>query len=93
MKNLFYRVKKEEELLSVSAKFSTPAAIIAADNNLKKEPSEGDILFIRRVEGKFYRVKPEDTVISIAKEFSVKEEEILLKNNIPYVFAGETIII
>ena len=93
MENLFYRVKKDENLLSVSAKFSVPAGVIAADNNLKSEPTEGDILFIRRVHGKLYKVKPEDTVFSIAKEFNVSAEEILNKNEIPYVFAGETIII
>lgn len=93
MENLFYRVKKDENLLSVSAKFSVPAGIIAADNNLKTEPAEGDILLIRRIDGKLYKIKPEDTLCSIAKDFNVSEETILNKNEIPYVFAGEIIII
>ena len=93
MENLFYRVKNEDTLLKISAKFSVPAGVIAADNDLKKEPAEGDILYISQVEGKAYMVKPEDTVYTIAEKFGVSPEEILLKNKIPYVFAGETIII
>ena len=93
MNNLFYRVKNEDTLLKISAKFSVPAGVIAADNDLKKEPAEGDILYISQVEGKAYMVKPEDTVYTIAEKFGVSPEEILLKNKIPYVFAGETIII
>ena len=93
MKNLFYRVKTGDDLLSVSAKFSVPAGIIVADNALKKELTEGDVLFLRRSGGKFYTVKPEDTLESVAEKFGVSPENILEKNKIPYGFAGETIII
>lgn len=91
MKNLYYRVQKKDTLLSVSAKLSVPASVIVADNLLKKEIEEGDILFIRKSEGKLYTVKPEDSVLSIADQFGVSETELLEKNNIPYVFAGEII--
>lgn len=93
MENLFYRVKGGDTLLSVSAKFTIPASVIIADNNLKSEIAEGDILYLRKTEGRVYLVKPSDTISEIAKSFNVKEEEILEKNKIPYVFAGETIII
>ena len=91
MKNLYYRVKKNDTLLTVSAKFYVPAAIIVADNLLNSEPNEGDILFIRKIEGRLYSVRPEDSAFSIAQRFGVSQTELLEKNKIPYVFAGEII--
>ena len=91
MKNLYYRVQKKDTLLSISAKLSVPASVIVADNELKKEVEEGDILFIRQCEGKLYTVEPEDTARSIAEKFGLTESELLEKNKIPYVFAGEII--
>ena len=91
MKNLYYRVAKNDTLLSVSAKFSVPASVIAAENCLKTELLEGDIIFIRNSGGRLYTVKPEDTAASIAQKFGYTEEQLLEKNKIPYVFAGEII--
>ena len=93
MKNLFYRVKKDEDLLSISERFSVPPTVISNDNKLKKEPEEGDILFIRKVEGIIYKINPEDSIFLIAEKFGTTEERILEKNKTPYVVAGETIII
>lgn len=93
MKNLFYRVKEGDDLFKISAKFNLPPTIIVAENRLKSEPKEGDVLYLKIPDGTAYMVKPEDTAVSIAQKFGTTEEELLEKNKIPYVFAGEILII
>lgn len=93
MKNLFYRVQQGDDLFKISTMFNIPTALIVAENNLKQEPEEGDILYIQVPDGNIYRVKPNDTALSIANNFGITESELLEKNKIPYVFVGEILII
>ena len=93
MKNFFYRVKNQDTVLSLSQEFSVPVGIIIAENNLIKEISEGDILYICTPIGTPYTVMPTDTAKSIAKKFNLTEEELLLKNKSPYFFYGEIIYV
>jgi spore germination protein YaaH len=93
MEKFFYRVGEGETLCSIAQKFCIPPTKIIADNNLKREILEGDILYIERVTDRLYVVTPSDTLSSISQRFNVPAEKILLDNNIPYIFYGLTIAI
>lgn len=86
----FYRVKKDDTLLSVSVKLKVPFTVIIADNNLFREIEEGDLLYIKR-EGVFYTAQLGDTFESIASRFYTTVDEIKRKNRIEYLFYGLTL--
>ena len=86
----FYRVKKDDTLLSVSVKLKVPFTVIIADNNLFREIEEGDLLYIKK-EGRFYTVALGDTFESIASRFYTTVDEIKRKNRIEYLFYGLTL--
>lgn len=87
----FYRVQKNDTVLSVSEKFKVPVSKIIKDNELNSEIREGDIIYIES--GKTaYTVLATDTVESICLKFGVNRDDFVKKNG-EYVFFGETVII
>ena len=94
MRKFFYRVTDGDDIMSIAARFGVSAFSLVADNELIKEPSEGDVLFVYVREGTRYKITPYDSLKSISEKFSVTPFEIRSKNgNIPYVFYGTEIII
>lgn len=91
MENFFYRVSKNDTVLSVALKFCLPPLVIIKENSLTSEICEGDILYIKRISGTPYVVQPFDSAKSVAKKFGVSEEELLEKNGVPYLFYGLTV--
>lgn len=89
MEKIFYRVKPNDALLKIANDFEVCILDLILDNNLVREVSAGDVLFINRTEKRTYAVKPSDTIESIAKKFQTTKENILIKNRpLPYVFYG-----
>ena len=68
MKKFFYRVKKNDSLLSLSEKFSIPFSKIITDNDLKAEVSEGDIIYLEsNFTAQVYTVTPMDAILNPQK--------------------------
>ncbi len=88
MKKFYYRVQKDDSVLSISNKFNLCVFTIIENNNLKGEIEAGDILYIQSQSDSLYTVKPCDTIYSICKKFNKKEEELLQENNVDYIFCG-----
>ena len=88
MKKFFYRVREKEGALSVAKRFNLPVTALIKDNNLTRDVSEGDILFICERPYKAYAVRPFDTINSVAEKFGVSAEEIAKINGTDYVFYG-----
>ena len=90
MAKFFYRVEKGDSLISVCSKLKLPPLKIIQTNNLKKEISQGDLLYIETPPPNaiLYSVKPFDTAKKIAKTFGVTEKYLLEKNGVNYVFYG-----
>ena len=53
----FYRVKRGQKLKDIAQAFSCPERLIASQNKLTEEVSEGQIVFIPQVEGNLYTVR------------------------------------
>lgn len=88
MKKFFYRVQKEDTIMSLSVKFNVCAFEIIEKNCLKKEIESGDILCIESQDEPLYLVKPQDTLLSLSKKFNKEQDLILKENNLPYLFCG-----
>ena len=90
MAKFFYRVDKDETLISVCNKFNLPPLKIIKLNNLKKEIEQGDLLYVESFPDNaiLYKVQPLDTVEKIARKFGVDKNELLQKNGVPYIFYG-----
>lgn len=89
MKKFFYRVQKEDTVLSVSEKFSVPFNKIITDNSLKEEVTEGYILYIEADEKKrLYTVSVKDVISDAAELNGKSKEKVLEENGIPYLFFG-----
>lgn len=93
MKKFFYRVCKDETVISIAARFNVPPIVIVNSNALRGEVSEGDVLFIEETGGKIYDVQPFDTLDEVAERFNVPPEEIARANGVDYLFYGLKIII
>ncbi|MBP5466286.1 MAG: LysM peptidoglycan-binding domain-containing protein [Clostridia bacterium] len=93
MENFFYRVVKGDSIAALSSRFNLPQTLIIKDNNLSREVSEGDVVFIRAQAGRTYRVQPFDTVESVAARFNVDAETLAETNGVDYLFYGLTLII
>lgn len=91
MKKIFFRVDKEDSLLSLSIKFNVPPIEIINYNGLKREIECGDVVVIPVKEGVFYTVGVGEDENSIAKKFNVDKERLLQTNGVPYLFYGLTI--
>ena len=88
MENFFYRVENGDTVFSISDRFSVPPTTIIKTNNLKSEVSEGDLLYIQKINGCLYRVKPFETAFSVAQKFGTTEQKILQDNGVEYLFYG-----
>ena len=88
MEKFFYRVERGDTLFSIAERFLTPAVSIITLNNLKKEPCDGDLLYIERDNCSLYRVQPFDTLESVSKKFCVSEQSLREKNGVEYLFYG-----
>ena len=77
-----------DSALSVSQKFSLPVTTLIKLNNLSKEISEGDLLYIETSERTLYRVKPFETAKMVGEKFNIPPEKILSDNGVPYLFYG-----
>lgn len=88
MKKIFYRVLKNDGVLSIANKFNMPVSLLIAKNNLKKEVEAGDMLYIESEKDALYTVKPSDTLSSLSEKFNVSQSQILLENGLPYLFYG-----
>jgi LysM repeat protein len=93
MKKFFYRVEKGDTVTFIAQKFLTPVSLIIFDNNLKKEVLEGDLLVIKKRNGKLYRVAAVESIEDIAKKFLVSCRDILEYNKTPIVYFGQEILI
>ncbi len=87
MKKFFYRVQTEDSLNSIAQKFNAPIGRLIFNNNLTKEVSAGDIIFVEQVE-KVYLVKPLDTIEKLAIKFNQNPQQILEKNYLSYIYCG-----
>lgn len=94
MRKFFYRVKENDDVNGIATRFGTSPFSLISDNELIKEPTEGDVLFVYVRDGIRYKVTPYDSLKSIAEKFSVTPSEIKAKNgNIPFVYYGTEIIV
>ena len=87
----FYRVQKNDTLVSVSKKFGLTVTEIIRLNNLTDEISEGDMLYLES-SGSVYTVKPEDTIENICQKFGIDKETFIGKNG-DVIFFGEQVVI
>ena len=88
MKKFFYRVQAGDSVLSLSQKFNLSVCKIIADNNLKKEIAQGDLLLICQNSNKSYKVKPFETAESLSQKIGVSKENLLKQNCVDYLFYG-----
>ncbi len=88
MKKFFYRVQKNDTVSGLANRFNLPVTEIIAENNLKNEVEEGDVLLLEKNERPLYTVKPTDTVFSLAEKFDTTPEKILKDNRLPYIWFG-----
>lgn len=93
MKKFFYRVGKDDSVLSLAERFNALPTVIIKDNAISEEIKEGDVLFIEETDGKTYTVQPFDTFQSVGEKFNVSPERIAEINGVPYLFYGLKIII
>ncbi len=93
MEKFFYRVVKGDSIAALSSRFNLPQTVIIKDNNLSREITEGDVVFIRAAAGKTYRVQPFDTLERVAERFNVSAETLAKINGVDYLFYGLTLII
>ena len=87
----FYRVQKNDTLVSVAGKFALTVTEIIRLNNLTDEIEEGDMLYLES-SGTVYTVKPQDTLESICEKFSIDKETFIARNG-EVVFFGEQVVI
>lgn len=89
MKNFFYRVQANENILGIAEKFNLSPFQIISENELKKDVYEGDLIFISKGEGDSYKVAPHDTFLSVSKKLNVSVERLKkLNGDLPYLFYG-----
>ncbi len=93
MEKFFYRVQAGESVLSLAQKFNLSANRIIADNNLKKEISQGDLLLICKNLNGAYKIKPFETAESLAQKAGVSPQKILSKNGVDYLFYGLMVVL
>lgn len=93
MEKFFYRVNSGDGILSLSARFNVPPLTIIKDNNLAREISEGDVLFIRKTAGRTYTAEPFDTLDEVAEKFNIPPDKLAEINGAEYLFYGLTIVI
>ncbi len=93
MTKFFYRVQIGDTVSSLSERFSIPQIKIISLNGLKKEISEGDMLYLEKEDAVTYKVRLFDTAETVAKKFNVDKDELLKLNGVEYIFYGQTIII
>lgn len=87
MKN-YYRVKRGDTLLSIAEQFFIPPFKLIADNCLKREVREGQVLIIDKLNRKVYRVKPFETILSVCKDFCISTEDFISINKTDYIYPG-----
>ena len=90
MKKFLYRVESGDTVYAVANKLKVPVCTLIKLNNLKKEITAGDLLYIESSD-KTYRVKLFDTLLSVAKKFNLTENELKEKNGIEYIYYGQEI--
>ena len=88
MEKFFYRVQEGDSVFSISEKFDIPVCIIIKLNNLKKDVSVGDVLYLKNERKTRYRVKPFDTAESVAQKFCIDKRRLLEENGVNYLFYG-----
>ena len=88
-----YRVKQGETARLLATRFQTTVGLLIADNRLLGEVEEGDLLLVKKYQGRRYRIMPSDTPPSLQKTFGVSCEEILEKNKATYFYVGMDIIV
>lgn len=89
MKKFFYRVACGDTVYSLAEKFGIPVTVLIGKNLIKKEPEEGDLLYLETEDvGRLYSVAPTDTLDSVAEKFCVSPQKILDENCVPYIWFG-----
>ena len=87
-----YICEKGDTLKSIANKFSTTERIIMVENNLKDEPNENTILYVKKL-GIVYEVEIEDTPEKIAKKFNTNIDLLLAKNYVNYIYPTQKLLI
>ncbi len=88
MQNFFYRVKDGDSVISLSHRFNIPPHVIIKENNLAKEISCGDVLYLTPCE-KVYSVDIKDDLESIAEKFNMSASELSsINGGISMVYYG-----
>lgn len=90
---IIYKTERGDNLCDIAKKFSTTEQILISDNELKEDPSCGELLYVEIPHGERYIVKPEDTLESVSRKFGKSEVEIASKNKVDDVYAGQIIYI
>ena len=93
LNSCFHRVCEGETLFDVALKYGTTAHLLAKENGLTGELHAGDMLIVTRKEGRRYIVKEGDTLSSISVINKIPENEILLKNQIDFIYSGLTLLL
>ena len=88
MEKFFYRVQEGDLICSIANRFNACLFKLIKENCLKEEVRCGQLLFIEREECDLYEVLPNDTIYSLSKKFNKSKEEILIENQIEYIFCG-----
>lgn len=82
MEKIFYRVDKNDTLLTLSNRYKVSPFSIIKDNMLTKEIEEGDLIVIKKE--KAVKISPfysEEKIFELTKK---SKQELLLLNGIPY---------
>ena len=90
--NRVYELTEGETLESVCSDFNVSLNHIKHINQINGA-SEGDIIFLDKIDLKIHIVKPNQTLEDIALLYNTTVESIKQKNNIDAVFLGQQIII
>ncbi len=92
-RDFVYRVKQGENVRLLAVRFQTTVGLLVADNRLLAEVEEGDLLLVKKYQGRLYRIMPCDTPRSLEKTFGVSYEKILEANKATYLYVGMDIIV
>ena len=88
-----YRVKENENIEQISAKFGVPIVKIISDNLLKNDVEEGDVIKIEKEENGTYIVKPFESLEDISKKLNIDIERLKRINNTEKVYFGQEIFL
>ncbi len=88
-----YKVESGDTLFSLAEKFCSTVQAIVAENSLDGELERGQLIIIPKLKGVKRIVRPKEDVYDIADGDEKLAFEIMKKNEIRFVYVGQTIYV